>query len=188
MSKERGPAIQLASGEAYYPLDPRPEEIRPEDIATHLSRICRFNGALRESVPGIYSVAQHSILVSRHVSQELAFEALLHAGHAYVVGDMTTQLKKCIGARWRDVELVNELALRERFGLPATCSPEIKAAARRALATEVRDLLARPGKSLAAYWDDLPEPWAEPIIPWTPQRARTVFMQRFLELSGGLTQ
>lgn len=86
---ERGYNMTCASGLPFWPADPRPGDVRIEDIAAHLSRICRFNGALkatveivtdvevegstgysliRHEVAEIYSVAQHSVLVCDHLN------------------------------------------------------------------------------------------------------------------------
>ena len=60
-TRPRSQAIRVASGELFWPLQPRENEIEIEDIAHGLSQICRFTGHTRS----FYSVAQHSVLVSR---------------------------------------------------------------------------------------------------------------------------
>ncbi len=66
--------IRTFSGDPFYPLDAEPSDIRIEDIAHTLSRLCRWNGHL----PGFYSVGLHSIHVSFMVEPEHARAALLH--------------------------------------------------------------------------------------------------------------
>jgi uncharacterized protein len=44
----RGPWFQTFTGRAFFPLNPRPEDVVLEDIAHHLANICRFGGAVRE--------------------------------------------------------------------------------------------------------------------------------------------
>jgi hypothetical protein len=67
MIEERvGDWIKTFSGINFYPMDPRPEDIRIEDIAHALSNQCRFSG----HVAVFHSVAQHSILVAKTVLTE----------------------------------------------------------------------------------------------------------------------
>lgn len=44
VAARRGDWMQLASGQPFWPLDPRPEEIHIEDIAAALSKLCRYGG------------------------------------------------------------------------------------------------------------------------------------------------
>lgn len=52
--------IIMQDGARFWPLGPRPSEVRLQDVARALSRIPRFNG----HTPRMYSVAEHSILVA----------------------------------------------------------------------------------------------------------------------------
>lgn len=176
---ERGHFIGTASGLPFWPLDPRPEDIRVLDIAVHLSRICRFGGALDPSIPGIYSVAQHSVLVS-YRCPENALEALMHDAAEAYIGDQVKPLKLMM-EDYQSFERLIERAVRERFGLPKKMSPAVKEADRRIFATEVRDLT--PSWRSDAPWAAMPDPYEERIVPWTCGRAREMFLQRFTELT-----
>lgn len=75
-------------------LDPKPEDMAVEDIAHALSRICRYTG----HTPGHYSVAEHSLLVSRLLIREtgnlsLAYQGLMHDAPEAYVGDLSRPLK-----------------------------------------------------------------------------------------------
>jgi hypothetical protein len=56
-------------GRQFWPLDPLPEDVHIEDVAYGLSRISRFGG---HTIGEPYSVAQHSVLVSRALPDRLA--------------------------------------------------------------------------------------------------------------------
>lgn len=218
---DRGYNQTTASGFPFWALDPRPEDIRIQDIAAHLSRICRFGGALRETQESgqdrlgrpknrrveTYSVAQHSVLVSRNVPQEFALEALLHDAAEAYVGDVIKPIKMLLEPDWdgmlrlldvpsEDLFALSEFipsfsriegrvdaAIRTKFGLPAEMSPEVKEADYRAVLTEHRDLQVDRG---LVDWG-LPEaaPWSERIVPVLPSVARAQFLQRFNELYKG---
>ena len=55
--ERKGDWMQTASGEQFWPLDPRASEVNPVDIAHHLSLICRYCGASKR----FYSVAEHTL-------------------------------------------------------------------------------------------------------------------------------
>ena len=72
--------IQVYSGKSFSPLSPTIEDIEIEDIAHALSLQCRYAGHCLYH----YSIAQHSVLVSRYVSQEnKLWGLLLDASEAY---------------------------------------------------------------------------------------------------------
>lgn len=58
--ERRGDWMQTFSGIQFYPLDPRVEDVRIEDIARALAMQCRYNG----HVTRFYSVAEHSVRVA----------------------------------------------------------------------------------------------------------------------------
>lgn len=82
VDKRRGDWMMTYSGRAFWPLDPRADEIDPLDIAHALSMLCRYGGHVRR----FYSVAEHCVLMSHAVAPEHALWALLHdATEAYMV-------------------------------------------------------------------------------------------------------
>ena len=176
----RGYNMGTASGQPFWPLDPRVEEVRLHDIAAHLARICRFNGALRDSVEH-YSVAQHSVLVSWHVPVAYALEGLLHDAAEAYTGDMIKPLKSGVPGF---VEIANNIdrVVRERFGLAAEESACVKAADYRAVLTERRDLL--PIEFNVDWGVPRAEPWPEIIVPLGPRAAQTLFLARYAEITG----
>jgi hypothetical protein len=167
--------IQTYTGRQFFPCDPKPTDFDIHDIAHSLGLQCRFNGHCK----AFYSVAEHSVRVSRICSEQNALWGLLHdLGEAYL-GDMPRPVKLF----FPDFTLYEERLLQaacETFGLVWPMPPEVKAADDRLLSTEARDLMG-----------PLPEPWTaglvpldERIEPWSPVDAERAFLQRFEELSG----
>lgn len=145
----RGAWIQTFTGRAFYPLDPRPEDINLLDIAHALSMQCRFTGHLRR----FYSVAEHCCRVSVMVKRlggttEEALWGLLHdASEAYLV-DVARPVKHTpLMQGYRDAEAGVTKAICQRFGLPPEEPSAVKTADKVMLAIEARDLLGplRPG-------------------------------------------
>lgn len=171
--------IQTFSGVHFNLTDPQPDTIRIEDIAHALSQINRFTGHTHRP----YSVAQHSLQASYIVPPQFALEALLHDAHEAYTGDVSAPLKSLL-PDYRALEDRIEAAVRRRFGLPDTMSPEVKRADMIMLATERRDVLKDDGT---------PWPCLEGIEPvrilyyedWLPAAVRSAFIQRFVGLYYG---
>lgn len=72
--------------------NPSPDDIYINDIATALSRECRYAGHASH----FYSVAQHSVLCSRIVHPNLAIEALLHDAAEAYIKDLPVSLKRML--------------------------------------------------------------------------------------------
>ena len=175
----RGYPVGTASGKPYWPADPRPEDIRPFDLAVQLSRICRFNGALDPSITGIYSVAQHLVHCCDLAQTEHKLEALLHDAHEAYVHDIVKPFKMMLGD-YADFEELNERVLRKRFGLPKKMTPAVEEIDRRMAATEFRDVAPTPHESLE--WGEMPRPFSIKIVPWVPSQARAQFLNRLNSL------
>ncbi len=176
-----GPYLQTVSGRWVNPFDPDPDQLDAGDIARALANQCRFGGHCRV----FYSVAQHSVIVSRLVEErggdpEDVFAALMHdAGEAYL-GDMPHPIKhrSALGAAFREAERHLEQAIRERFAIRADV-PEIKRADRALLATERRAF-----SSERWSWPELDgvEPLDLELEAWPPDEAERAFSERFAEL------
>ena len=181
----RGLNMCTASGLPFWPSSPRIEDIRIEDIAAHLSRICRFNGALRDSVE-IYSVAQHCYLMSKNVPEDYALEALLHDAPEYIVGDRVKPIKVMTdGSALEQYEDDLDRLIRRKYGLPRFMTAVVKAADYRSVLTERRDVLHPDVAKHVDWGTPTAEPWPDIIEPWLPSRARTLFLRRFKELYYG---
>lgn len=133
----RGDWMQTFTGRRFYPLDPRPEEIDPVDIAHALSLLCRYGG----HVDRFYSVAEHCLLMADAVAPENALHALLHDATEAYVCDVPRPLKRQL-AGYGEIERRVWLAITTRFGISEYLPPEVKNADNAILLTE-REALMR---------------------------------------------
>ncbi|MGH3987846.1 MAG: hypothetical protein ACRDTZ_11060 [Pseudonocardiaceae bacterium] len=181
--QRRGDWIQLISGEPFWPLDPRPEEIHIEDIAWALSMLCRYGGHVKR----FYSVVEHSVQVSHLVPDRYALEGLLHdAAEAYLV-DVPRPIKRQI-PEYKRIEAGLERCIAECFELTHPMPAEVKEADAGIVASERAQLLALSVRE----WGDAQSETSggnrlEVTLPcWKPEEARTAFLQRYEALTGRL--
>lgn len=151
-----------------------------DDIAHHLSHICRFNGATRV----FYSVAEHSVHVSHLVDPALAFVGLMHDATEAYCGDLIRPVKHMLPEYMR-MEHGIWGAVAERFGLPASIPIEVKAADNIALLTERREFIN--GWEKMGRWNLVDEGVIQPdssriYALENPAAARLKFLNRFDEL------
>lgn len=87
-------------------LDPSPKDIFIEDIATGLSKLCRFNGQILD----FYSVAQHCCMCVDLAKQTgiedktILLSILLHDASEAYCGDVIKPLKNIIGKKYENIE------------------------------------------------------------------------------------
>lgn len=164
---DRGDWIQTALGGQFWPIDPRPDEIDPEDVAHALSLLCRFGGhCLR-----FYSVAEHSVLLARAVAPHNRLWALLHdATEAYLV-DVPRPLKPFL-VGYKEAEDKIARAVCDRFGLPMEMPAEVRAADTRILTDERHQNMAPAPKP----WSTDAEPLGVTLQFWSPPRAKREFL------------
>ena len=178
-SERRGNWSQTFTGRQFWPCDPRPEDIDVRDVAHALALQCRFAGHCR--VP--YSVAEHSVRVSRVIAPRKALAGLLHdASEAYCI-DVPRPLKPFLvgyaeieNGVMRVVETWAGLAVGE------CSSPEVKRADEVLLMTEARDIMSAPPVPWTFAQGVACEPLHEVIVPWGWERAEREFLARFAEL------
>lgn len=174
------PDILTSGGTYFHFLEPERSAIDIETIAHALAHICRFTG----HTATFYSVAQHSVLVSRLVPPEHALAGLLHDAAEAYLGDVAAPLKMLL-PDYKTIEARVEAEVLRRFGLPAKLPPEVKQADRLALALEQHALMPlhddvwscdrHPGFDAARlHWR---------IVPELPIVARRLFVARFRELA-----
>lgn len=182
----------MLSGRRLDLLEPSPLDIEIADIAHGLARVARWNGQTKGA--HAFSVAQHSVLVERLVSdlsprlsREGRLMALLHDSPEYVVGDLISPFKAAVGINYKSLEERLQAAIHLRFGLPAQIPTSLKTLFKKAdhlsayfeatqLAgfdeTEARRLFVAPPKSLK-------HPRLNPL---STAEAQNQFLERFHRL------
>lgn len=163
------------SGAKFWPLSPEPDMFRIADIAHHLSLINRFNGGTRAP----YSVAQHSVLVSRVVPGEDALAGLMHDAAEAYLSDVARPMKQLL-PEYRAIEDRIMEVCAEAFGFSWPKPSRVEQADRDLLATEWRDLVRVP----RPRWPFEANALEGRIAPWSAARAEREFLERFDELEG----
>lgn len=171
--------IQVYTGKRFYPLSPKPQDVDIVDIAHALSMKCRYGGHCKQ----FYSVAQHSVLVARHASQEDCLRALLHDAHeAYSpFGDIPKPIKDAVaddalGAAIRSIEDNLDHAIAQKFDLPYPIkSKAIGILDTRILHDERRDVMVPTNEE----WNVPYGPLGVAIEPWKPELARAKFLDLY---------
>ena len=179
--------IQTFTGRKMYPLRPLPTDIDILDIAHALAGKGRFI-CHTKSFP-VYSVAQHSILVSELVPPQDALWGLMHdAGEAYLP-DIARPYKSAvalrIGRRWvpfDEVEGAILEAVATKYGMPCLMPSSVKQADLIALATEKRDLMGDEPEPWEALVGIVPLPGV--ILAWPAVVAKSRFLARWRQLRG----
>lgn len=170
-----GDWILTQSGVRFYPIDPRPDEVRLEDIAHALAMECRFGGQCRT----FYSVADHSVRVSHIVPPADALWGLLHDASEAYLKDLPKPLKMLPQfAFYREAEQRLQNTIAESFGLSLTCPGTVHQADLTMLATEARDLMPPPHNN----WRPCNSPLPETLVPRTWEHAKEAFLARYAEI------
>ena len=165
---------QTYSGRLFFPLEPRPADIDIVDIAHSLALQCRFNGHCRP----FYSVAEHSVRVSRILGGAERLWGLLHDAAEAYISDLPRPLKATApGFRAAEDRLLEVIVT--RFGLEWPMPAAVAQADDVLLATEMRDLMAPP----TAPWPLAAAPLADTIVPVGHEDAERMFLERFAELT-----
>ncbi len=157
-----------------------PDQIDIRDIAHSLARQCRFGGHVR----GYFSVAQHSVHVSRLCDPQDALWGLLHdATEGYLI-DLPRPIKQML-PEYKPMESRLMARIAYAFGLDGEMPESVKVADVTALATERRDLM-NASKEGHRWAEDVELAVADAKIikPLGPEDAEALFLDRFEELTG----
>lgn len=167
-------SIVTYTGREISPLNPNPKDISIIDIAKALSQLCRYTGHPKF----LYTVAQHSVLLSDRVPEEWAMHALLHDAPEAYLGDLSSPLKETddLGRVYRKYERIMQRAIWEAFGLENGIPFEVEKADKMMLATEADQIMPRNFPEYGYERFDLK------IVPWSEKRAEREFILRYEEL------
>lgn len=169
-------SISVTGGQFFDLLHPENSEYSIDVIASALSNLCRYTG----HVTRFYSVAEHSVLVSKIVPPKLALAGLLHDASEAFVGDVSSPLKKLVPA-YREIEDNIQADIARRFGLEYPFPEEIHKADKQLYWAE-RKMIA-PAVDALWHKEFRASRKVEPQ-GWTPVRSKREFLKRFHELTG----
>lgn len=186
-----GQPISTFTGKPFWPLDPRVEDVDVLNIAHHLSMRCRFNGALYD----FYSVAQHSVLVSRQAYRfakqngatpdecvTIALYGLWHDASEAYLSDIIRPLKYSERLRFwvPEIEEPVQRVCYQAIGLNFDDEPAlVRQCDDLMLDAEFRDLAKHPDAVHARRADAMR---VNPIRPKDNRAAKLLFLERFVEL------
>lgn len=167
--------VQTFTGKAFWPLNPNVKDVCIEDIAHALSNICRYNGHTKF----LYSVGQHSILMSQTVSKPNKLWALLHdASEAYVC-DIPKPFKHSLMG-YKEIERRIMKVIVKKFNLTPELPDEVQEADMRIVLNEK-----------AVLFGPAPSPWrviGDPISgleikPLYPVEVEALFLDQYKQLT-----
>lgn len=172
------PFIETYTGKKFYFLNPTPDTIDIIDIAHSLAMQCRYTGHTSR----FYSVAEHSVIVSMLVPEELALEALLHDASEAYLADVAGPLKPHLTG-YRDMENVVMGAIAKHFGFNWPVHPFVHEADKVQLVSEATHLLATQGKDWVHLYKKEGRTGKVPR-GFSPEHAKALFLDRFIEVTG----
>jgi hypothetical protein len=173
-----GPILLMPSSGKYVKLlDTDPSTIDINDIALTLSNTCRFGGRCQK----FYSVAEHCVHVSNHVSKSCALHGLLHdAAEAYLI-DVPKPLQ-VIFQGYNKLESNMLAIIFHKFNLVTHIPEQVIAADKYIGITEYWHMISKkycdsnPKIDLSVADKDFRFKY------WQPKDARFAFIKRFKEL------
>ncbi len=175
--------LQTYTGVAFDLANPRPEDVRTEDIAHALGRLPRYVGHCRRH----YSVAEHCVLIARWLPRGHQMGGLLHDAPEAYVGDMSAPMKQALGPealkplRLLEIGVLNAISIHLGVSPTLHLSPEVRDA-------DLRILLDESAMVLGPK----PMPWGIPGEPlgvrircWSPDQARDEWLDALDTLLSG---
>lgn len=178
------------TGTRFYTFDPRPADVRIDDIAHSLSLQCRYNGNCKR----FYSVAEHSCLLADYVEHTPpwprtgvpndtnfaarardALTALMHDAAEAYIGDLIRPVKHRM-PEFKQLESLIEHCVFPVYGLDPVLPPWMKDLDSRILCDERRQVMLTQTNEWST---DQLKPLGVRIQFWPPARAEFEFRRRF---------
>lgn len=176
-----GDYVRVKSGNHFYVLDPRPEDITVNDIAHSLANLCRFTG----HGDRFYCVGEHSILCAR-AARKLGYSTLqqlyclLHDASEAVMNDLARPVKQNI-PQYKEIEDNVMAVMWKVVGLPKPTEEDykiVKLMDNTLLVNEMEQLMSR---------DDIPDVDYEMMfidlsVGYNAGEAKLPFLEIYLSL------
>lgn len=185
---------QTRSGREVKLRDPLPQNIEINDIAHHLSNLCRYNGATNI----FYSVAEHSVRAAELAAifgKEAQFAVLMHDGHEAYIGDFARPVIQAFGPEFKKIleEMRSTLdaAIEERFGFSFGEFGDIVSLADETMIqierVNIIDREVGEWPDRAHHALDLTHPSSRAADwGWSPRKASEAFLRAFRQLAPAL--
>ena len=168
-------SISTVSGRFFDIPAPDQYQYDIDEIATALSNICRYTGHVEK----FYSVAEHSVLVSRLVPERLALAGLLHDASEAFVGDVSSPLKKLL-PEYREIEDRVQHAIARWFDVPYPFPHEVHEADKRMYWNERTNVA--PGPKDTLWHTEFRAARKVHASGMSPVMAKRFFLKRFKEI------
>lgn len=157
----------------FYFNNPTIDMIDLEDIAHSLSLQCRYNGHIKK----YYSVAEHSVWVSKIVDPKYAMFGLMHDAPEAYIGDMVAPLKIMMDKFIEiDDQILELVASKFNFEINPESKKAVKEADYIMFVTEIRDL-----RNFHTERHEY-KPLKQKVKGLSPKKAKQLFLDRYHEL------
>jgi uncharacterized protein len=177
---DEAPYIELVTGGLFFYNKPTWDI---GAIAHSLSMVCRFGGQCKK----FYSVAEHSILVSRIMEDHGLgdpMEGLLHDATESVLTDLPRPAKRLL-KDYKTLENALDSSMRKTFVLPEKATEGCHRADQIALLIESKELMSSRGRADYGQTAEL-QAFADRqtymVVGYTPENARERFMTRMHDI------
>ena len=172
--------IRTWSGVFFSPLEPHPEDIRPEDIAHALSLLCRANGHFK----CFYSVGQHCLACEAEaraagLPRSVRLACLLHDASEAYISDITRPVKLGL-PEYRVIEKRLQDTIYRRFGIDPEDSAVMSEVSRIDDTMLYHEFLALGG---CALFDEAPPKLTDPEFTFRPfDEVERQYMETLMDL------